>query len=123
MKISLLFIAILLVFSTFSFAGENKFQCIADRLQAVDSRVYSNLSESDVYTMLTISEMTGHLDATNVQKFCESESEYKCVAERLQAINSDIYSDLAESDVYSMLTIPEMFGHNDAINALKFCRK
>lgn len=52
-----------------------------------------------------------------------SENKYQCIADRLQAINSDIYYNLSESDIYSMLTIPEMFGHYDAQNALKLCTK
>ena len=46
---------------------------------------------------------------------------YRCVADSLQAINSDIYYDLDESTVRAMLTIPEMMGHNEAVSAAKRC--
>jgi hypothetical protein len=127
MKASFLALATAIILCSNSFAQENKYQCIADKLQAYNSDIYYNLSDSDIYSMLTIPEMFGHLDATKAQIQCELEaktkSEYQCVADRLEATNSDIYYGLSESDVYSMLTIPEMFGHYDAVNALKLCTK
>lgn len=50
-----------------------------------------------------------------------AERDYACIAQKLQAINSDIYYDLSDAEIYSMITIPEMVGHIDAIYAERAC--
>lgn len=46
---------------------------------------------------------------------------YQCIADKLQAYNSDIYYDLQPSEIDSMLQIPELVGHIDAVRAAKAC--
>jgi len=46
---------------------------------------------------------------------------YQCIADKMQAINSDIYYDLQPSDIDSMLQIPELVGHIDAVRSAKAC--
>ncbi|MBC7712964.1 MAG: hypothetical protein H7177_06480 [Rhizobacter sp.] len=50
-----------------------------------------------------------------------ADHDYQCIADSLQAINNDIYYNLSSTDIDIMLTIPEMMGHIDAINAAKRC--
>lgn len=47
--------------------------------------------------------------------------DYECIANRLQAYNSDIYYNLSKTDIDTMISIPEYFGHIDAVNAAKSC--
>jgi 5-enolpyruvylshikimate-3-phosphate synthase len=106
-------------------AADRNYQCIADSLQAYNSSIYYNLSSADIDAMITIPEMMGHIDAIEAEKRCNEkqseETQYQCVADSLQAYNSSIYCNLTRSDVEAMLTIPEMFGHIDAVNAAKRC--
>jgi hypothetical protein len=46
---------------------------------------------------------------------------YSCLASTLQSLNSDIYYNLSDAQIDAMLTIPEMAGHLDALNAAKQC--
>ncbi len=50
-----------------------------------------------------------------------SDKQYQCIAESLQAINSDIYYNLSRTDIDIMLQIPEMAGHIEAVNAARAC--
>lgn len=52
-----------------------------------------------------------------------NEVDYSCIANKLQASNSSIYYNLSDSEIDAMLTIPEMMGHLDAVNAATFCAK
>mgnify|MGYP005685103425 CR=1 FL=1 len=98
------------------------YECIASRLQAYNSSIYYNLSSTDIDAMITIPEMFGHIDAINAEKACVTlEQKYQCTADRLQAYNSDIYYNLSKTDIDTMISIPEFFGHIDAVNAAKSC--
>lgn len=119
---ALLMTALCLGISSGVMAADRDYECIANRLQAYNSSIYYNLSESDIYSMITIPEMFGHIDAVNAAKACETEAEkYQCVADGLQAYNSDIYYNLSKTEIDTMISIPEMFGHIDAVRVAKRC--
>ena len=122
MKTLLLSVLCLGIFSSQSFATDHNYQCIADSLQAINSDIYYNLSSTDIDAMLTIPEMMGHNDAINAAKRCDDQAiKLQCVADGLEAYNSDIYYALSNEEVRAMLTIPEMMGHNDAVRIAKYC--
>ena len=50
-----------------------------------------------------------------------AERDYQCIADRLQAINSDIYYNLSKADIDAMISIPEMVGHIDAVRVARQC--
>ena len=103
-------------------SAERDYQCIADRLQAINSDIYYNLSSADIEAMVTIPEMFGHIDAVNAEKQCLlDKKKYECAADALQAINSDIYYNLSKSDIDAMISIPEMVGHIDAVRVARQC--
>lgn len=97
--------------------------CVAQRLQALNSDIYYNLSDSEVESMLTIPEMAGHIDAVEMAERCEmskadgtlSDKGYQCIANKL-----GMAVDKAQID--SMLTIPEYAGHIDAVKAALACK-
>lgn len=57
----------------------------------------------------------------NILNVNAADVNYTCIANTLQATNSDIYYNLSDAEIDAMLTIPEMLGHIDAINAAKRC--
>ncbi len=65
--------------------------------------------------------LTALLCSLNVFTASASDINYKCISDSLQSINSDIYCNLSEAEIDAMLTIPEMFGHYDTVNAAKRC--
>ena len=118
-----------LIVSLNAFASIN-YKCIADKLQARNSDIYYDLNEADIESMLTIPEMKGHIDAIQAKVQCESEDrgdgqltdqKLQCIADSLQATNSDIYYDLKKEEIKEMLINSESFGHIDALNAAQRC--
>jgi hypothetical protein len=71
--------------------------------------------KSLIVTLLVISSLSLSVQA--------SEHNYECIASTLESFNSDIYYNLSEADIDSMLTIPEMMGHYDAMRAAEKCDK
>ena len=49
------------------------------------------------------------------------EKQYRCVADAMQAIDSHIYYNLTSSQIDSMLQIPELVGHVEAVQAVAKC--
>lgn len=123
MKALLMSVLAFVLIASSAMASDRDYKCIADRLQAMNSDVYYNLSESDIYSMITIPEMFGHIDAINAEKACNNteEKKYQCVADGLQAYNSDIYYNLSKTEIDAMISIPEMFGHIDAVRVARRC--
>ena len=121
-KLSLILISLSFAIATPSFAADVNYKCVASVLESTNSSIYYNLSNTEIDTMLTITEFVGHLDAVNAVKKCDKQlvitnTPYQCIAETLQATNSSIYYNLSESDIDAMLTITEFAGHLDAVNA------
>jgi len=50
-----------------------RFQCISDRLQAINSDIYYNLDQSAIEKMLKNPEQFGHLDAVRAAELCDKE--------------------------------------------------
>lgn len=114
MKVFLMSVSAFLLIASSAMASGRDYECIANRLQAYNSDIYYNLSESDIYSMITIPEMFGHIDAINAEKACITEEQkYQCVADGLQAYNSSVYYNLTKTEIDTMISIPEMFGHID----------
>lgn len=126
---TLLFSLLFVVSIQASALDESLNQCIADRLQAYNSSIYYGLSVTDVESMITIPEMFGHIDAMNAKKRCElisfsgelTAKGSTCVANSLQAFNSDIYYNLSAVEVKEMLDNSAATGHSDAVNAARLC--
>jgi hypothetical protein len=122
MKSLILSVFAMAVVSSNVMAAERNYQCIADALQAYNSDIYYNLSSTEIDAMITIPEMFGHIDAVNAEKRCDAERlAYQCVSDALQAYNSSVYYNLSKEDIDTMISIPEMFGHFDAVKAAKRC--
>ncbi len=127
---TLLFSLLLVISVQASALDEALNQCVADRLQAYNSDAYYYLSVTDVESMLTIPEMFGHIDAINAKARCELISfngvltvkGTTCVANTLQAYNSDIYYNLSAREVNLMLDNVLATGHSDAMNAARLCK-
>ena len=100
-------------------------QCIADRLQAYNSDIYCDLSSDEVTAMLNNPELMGHYDALREKKACEEELQqaqaYQCVADRLQAYNSDIYYDMTPAEINSILRDPSSMGYHDVVRTAQDC--
>ncbi len=123
MKALLMTIACFGIISSSAFSAERNYQCIADKLQAINSDIWYNLSSTDIETMITIPEFSGHIEAMRADKECSSEErKYQCVADSLQAINSDIWYNLSKTEIDTMLNIVEFSGHIEAVRAAKKCR-
>ena len=125
-KLSLIVLSLVFGISTVSFASEIDYKCVANTLESINSSIYYNLSKSEIESMLTITELVGHLDAVNAVKKCDKQlaittTPYQCIAESLQATNSSIYYNLSDADIDAMLTITEFAGHLDAVNAEISC--
>ncbi|MBY0414968.1 MAG: hypothetical protein K2Q18_12430, partial [Bdellovibrionales bacterium] len=107
-------------------ASENNYQCIADKMQAINSDIWYNLSKEEIDTILSIPEYVGHTEAVMARKACREEVSidraYKCVAAGLEAINSDLYYNLSKYNIDTMLSIPEYAGHVDAVIVARSCK-
>lgn len=88
------------------------------------------MSTDEVDSMLTITETNGHLDAFAAKIKCEEDSkrnnkitneQYKCISDSFEAIDNDLFYDVSSRDIDSMLQIPEMRGHVEAIRAARAC--
>lgn len=113
--------------STSIFANEIPYQCIADKLQAMNSDIYYNVTESDINAYLQYSEFNyAHVDTLNALNSCDEEAKNSkfltCIADRLQAYNSDIYYSLSNEEVKKMLDDTTEFGHFDAVRLSKYCK-
>jgi hypothetical protein len=69
------------IFSNLSMAQSTNYQCIADKLKSVNSDKWSNLSESDIDSMLQITEYTGHLEAMKASATCNKVETKTCQQE------------------------------------------
>lgn len=127
MKTLLLSAACLIILGSQAFAGQNDYKCIADSLQAYNSDIYYNLSQSEIDEMLNDSLSYGHSDATRVASTCQAAKteakNYKCVANALEAYNSDVYYNLSNSEIDNLLQNSDVAGHTDALRAARICSK
>lgn len=111
-----------LTVTTTAFASSPDYQCIADKLQAINSDIWYELSPHDINVMLTIPEFQGHIEAVRASKQCDAENiHYSCVSDSLQAINSDIWYNLSRAEIDSMLRDSNAIGHNEALRAANRC--
>lgn len=118
----LLVVSMLFTVNAFAGSGAN-LRCVADRLQAVNSSIFYDLSDSDVESMLTIPEMMGHDVATEMAKRCEmSNFSGQPTAKGYECIASKLGIDANESQIDSMLTIVEYAGHREALEAARACK-
>ena len=117
MKSMILSTFALLMLSTQSFATEYK--CIASSLQATNSDIFYELSNSDIDQLLK----DGNFFAVRANETCEINArEYRCIADSLEAYNSDIFYNLSQSEVQAMLNDPNSYGYYYATNAAKNCK-
>jgi hypothetical protein len=109
-----------------------KYQCIADSLEAINSDIYYQLSEDEVQKMLQDPSAMGHTDAVAADERCSSEAApviqgqisdkgYQCIADRMDAYDSDLYYNLSHSDIDKMLSDEESYGHWLAVREAKAC--
>ena len=109
------------------FANEIPYQCIADKLQAMNSDIYYNVSAEDINLYLQYTEFNAfHFDTVNALNRCEAEMNdakvLSCISDKLQAYNSSIYYSLSNEEVKKMLTDSTEFGHFDAERMLQYCK-
>ena len=118
-----------LTLSQISSASEVKYQCVADLMQSINSDIYYALSPADIDEMLQIPEFLGHTDAVMAVERCEMRDEngitakgYQCMADAMQAVNSDIYYNLSSVQIDEMIQIVEFAGHQEAMQAARKCK-
>lgn len=113
------------ILGTQAFARELNYQYISESLQAINSDVYMSLSKSEIDYMIKNENAYGHDDAVMVAKRSQAQQltdkEAQCVADALQAYNSDIYMQLTKAEVSAMLNDAKAFGHDDAVEAAQRC--
>ncbi len=122
MKTLLMSVIALSIIGSNAMATDRNYECIANRLKEYNSAKYAHVTTADIDSMITIVEMSGHIDAVKAEKACLAESQkYQCVINGLEAYNSDVYYNLSTADIDTMLSIPEMAGHMDAFRIAKRC--
>ena len=106
-------------------AADHNYLCIADSLAAYNSDIYYDLSNAEIDTMFNDINSYGHNDVVRVAQRCDigiiTTKQYQCIADTLQAYNSDIFYNLSSSEVDDMLKLNEAYGHDHAISAAKRC--
>lgn len=132
MKTFLLSVACFVTLASQAFAAQPDYKCISEGLQAYNSDIYYNLSKAEIDTMLKDVTSYGHVDATRVSARCDEVAQpapsrdakmYKCVADSLEAYNSDMFYNLSKADIDSMLNDSTVYGHSDAVRAARTCSK
>lgn len=113
------------ILGTHAFASELNYQYISESLQAINSDVYMQLTKAEIDNMLQNENAYGHDDAVMVAKRAAAkqltDKEAQCIADALQAYNSDIYMQLTKAEVTALLKDASAFGHQDAVDAAKRC--
>jgi hypothetical protein len=109
-----------------------KYQCIANGLEALNSDIYYNLSADDVKKMLQDPQAMGHSDAVVASERCDQDDApslqgaitsqgYQCIADGMDAYDSDLYYNLSPSEIDSMLKDEQSYGHWLAVREAKAC--
>lgn len=116
-----------LILGSQAFARDLNYQYISESLQAINSDVYMGLSKAEIDNMLNDVNAYGHDDAVMVAKRAAAQTgeltdkEAQCIADSLQAYNSDIYMQLTKAEVTYLLDNVDVYGHDDAVAAAKRC--
>ena len=121
---------IMAAFLAFSFtltahAERSLLTCVADRLQAYNSDIFCDLTDEQVQQLLNDSTAYGHSDALRMKAYCEEDAAqdqaYQCVADTLQAYNSDIYFQLSPAEIREFLRDTGSYGHAATVQAAQKC--
>lgn len=116
MKSMILSALALMLISTQTQATE--YACIAASLEATNSSIFYGLSNEDIDKLLK----EENYFAVRASEQCEIKArEYKCVADKLEAYNSSMFYNLTPSEVEAMLSIPGIYGHSLAVDAVRNC--